>query len=107
MSADNAIGILVTNDTQWKEGEGCWTNMWEPKPIWRVAHLQNPESFDEYRREEFHNLGYWMHSVFGDAPAFKSEEEARAAAFAMEGEIGFVEYGVMIFDARPLNFPGH
>lgn len=107
MSADNAIGVLVTTDTFWAENEHCWTNMWKPTPVWRVAHLQNPESFDEYRREEFHNLGFWMNSVFGKAPAFKTEKEALEAAQALEQDISFVEYGIMTFDARPLNFPGH
>lgn len=107
MSADNAIAILVTSDRMWRETENSWSNMGEDTPIWRVAHIQNPEQFDEYRHEELHNLGFWMDQTFGTAPAFKTEKEAMDVAMALYETYTIVEYGILTYDARPFNFPGH
>lgn len=106
MSADNAIAILITTDQFWEGPEDCYTNMGEGTPVYRVTHIQNPEAFDEYRTQELHNLGYWMHSVFGKAPCFKSKKEAMAAAIKRHDEIGYTEYGIITYDATDYNFPG-
>jgi hypothetical protein len=108
MSADNAIAILITHDRFWKDSPDSWTTMGKTgQDVWRVAHIQNPESFDDYRHREIHNLGWWMDQTFSKAPAFQTGQEAMEAAKAMEKAIGYVEYGIIEYDARPRNFPGH
>lgn len=109
MSADNAVAILITRDTFLQESEGHYTRIAPAGagiPVYRVAHIQGPDTFEIFRTEEFHNLGWWMADAFSEALVFTDETAAEEAAYAMEEAISYAEYGIMTLDAQDLNFPG-
>lgn len=105
MSADNAVAILATRDRFRHEPCGTYTRLPPDTDVWRVAHIGNPESFETYRTEELHNLGWWMAQAFRSARTFLREDRAVEYARHLEREIGVVEHGILTFDARPMNFP--
>lgn len=106
MSADNAIAILITHDRWLEKAEGHFERLGtQGGSVWRVAHIGNPERFDELRAKEIHNLGHWMYGTFGDVPTFTSEDEAQRYAHQEADKQVVLEHGVITYDARPLNFP--
>ena len=106
MSADNAIAILVTHD-RWFETPHNHCERLGPQgqPVWRVAHIGNPERFEELRTQELHNLGHWMHSTFGNSQVFTVEAEALEHARTEADQQVVLEHGIVTYDARPYNFP--
>jgi hypothetical protein len=106
MSADNAIAILVTHDRWFETQDNHFERLGQQgQPVWRVAHIGNPERFDELRTHEIHNLGHWMHSTFANSPAFTVEADARAHARQKAAQQIVLEHGIVTYDARPYNFP--
>jgi len=108
MSADNAVAILITQDTYTQPKPGLFQRFPEGGcAVYRVAHISNPESFAHYAHHEVHNLGHWMAQVFAQASCHTDKAQAQAAARALEDSLAVVEYGIVEYDARPLNFPEH
>ena len=109
MSADNAIAILRTHDTFFRDPtmpEMSSRMADGPASVWRVAHIGNPETFGEHLNHTPHLLGQWMESAFGDAPAFLTKIEADRAAADLYEQVSYVEHGIVHYDARPYAFPG-
>lgn len=106
MSADNCIAILTTRDRLRQVDDHTYRNA-GPEGIlaYRVAHIGGPDAFETYRKEERHNLGWWMAENFRERP-FYDETEALARAREIDAEILFTEYGFVAFDASEYNFPG-
>lgn len=77
MSANNGIYILKT-----PIGDGDFE--------YRVAHCQAIENItDEHSLAIYHAVLY-----FGNSMVYKDVDIARAAAFTLEGNISFLEYGI-------------
>lgn len=107
MSSDNCIAILVTRDKFEQVEENTLRNTFGKCVLaYRVAHAQAIDSFDWYKHNEPHNIGFWMNEVFGESKIFYSEVEARLHASNLHDEIGYTEYGIIMLDAREYNFPG-
>lgn len=58
--------------------------------------------------EERHNIGWWMDSTFpfDRTKAFLDEAGACAYAYDLAKDCPVLEYGVLLLDARPMNFSG-
>lgn len=109
MSADNAIAILATRDSFLQTDAGCWTRLADgPSDVFRVAHIQGPDQFRDFLETEIHNLGWWMSQIFPYRKdgLFLEEEKALDAARRLARATPLLEHGIVLLDARPLNFPG-
>ena len=117
MSADDCICILKTTDNFKhvfldKEFNGESIPVLENtfgKGIiaYRVAHIQASDNFEWLIKNELHNLGDWMRSLFGNSPIFYDESDATKYALKIENGLAYPpEYDITILDGLKYNFPG-
>lgn len=108
MSADNGIYILITTDEYKSVNKNGLINMVkEPIKTYRVAHAQAIDDFDWYKKNEPHNLGYFMYLVWGKSPIFYEEQEALNYAIDLSKKEYILEYGIQYIEAQQYNFPGY
>ena len=114
MSADNGIYILSTKDKERKDDKGMI--ILGEFIAFRVAHAQAIENLDWYMDEQLHNLGWYMHKVWGKSPVFYSAKEANTYAEKLLSKMNedmeeyggiILEYGIVQLPLLPLNFPGY
>jgi hypothetical protein len=106
MSANNAIAILITHDRWFETQKNHFERLGQQgQPVWRVAHIVNPEQFEELRKYEIHNLGHWMYNTFGNSPTFLNADDAMEYARQEAEQHIVLEHGIITYDARPYNFP--
>lgn len=82
MSSDNGIYILHTKG-----------------PEYRVAHHQNiDEIYGNFSEESYQWQGDpdMMHLYFGDAPVFRTQDEALSYASKLSENYDYLEYGICI-----------
>lgn len=94
MSADNIIVILGTfKDRTFKER------------VYRVAHICAIDNLYYYQENEYYNLGWYLHSEFGDCIVYDNLEKATEVAFLEYDMCSYVEYGVTTINLDII-FPG-
>jgi len=108
MSADNGIYILTTRDNHKRTSEYTTENML-PNGIlaYRVAYCQGVDNIDYAIQHEPHNIGFYLHHMFGNAPIFYDYNAAKQFALDQESNYSYLEYGVSEIDLTNLNFPGY
>lgn len=107
MSADNGIYILITKGNHKWIDEHTTQNMFEQGiDAYRVAYSSSIENIEWCIQEEPHNLGYYLHLVFGESKVHYKYEDAMFEAIALSDEIGYTEYGIGTIDLTQYNFPG-
>lgn len=107
MSADNGVYILITTDKFKKTSEHSYENVSDEGGIkaYRVAHAQAIDSFEWYKENEPHNLGYFLYRIWKKSPIFYKKGQALSFACDLHKKMGWTEYGISHIDAREFNFP--
>lgn len=106
MSADNGIYILQTIDSFKNTGRGAWVSTAGKGVVcYRVAHAQAIDNLSWYEENEPYNVGYFLHSVWGNSVPLYDLSEAEKLASEMEKEIGYTEYGIQLIKRLQYNFP--